>query len=150
MWDLTVPGNNDHDFYVIPAQADDSNGVYHAVADDVPVLVHNIDPACGTARNPDGTFASGENAKAASGRSAHNNYENTLGDPNYVFNQRMPGSLDRPDAINWTDRIVRELKPDTPATIQKGWSQVNGYKAYLEQLTGETWTAYVDIYSTGR
>ena len=29
MWDLTIPGNNDHDFYVI------------AQAGDVPVLVHN-------------------------------------------------------------------------------------------------------------
>ena len=61
----------------------------------------------------------------------------------------MHGSLDRPDAINWNDRIVRELKPDTPATIAKGWSQVNNYRIYLEELTGETWTAYVDVYSTG-
>jgi hypothetical protein len=98
---------------------------YYVVAGDTPVLVHNYGEG-GTPRNPDGTFASGENAEAASGRSAHNSYENTLGDPNYVFNQRMPGSLDRADAINWTDRIVRELKPDTPSTIAKGWRQVNG------------------------
>ena len=37
MWDLTVPGNNDHDFYVLPAQAGD-----------VPVLVHNNNLECGT------------------------------------------------------------------------------------------------------
>jgi hypothetical protein len=36
MWDLTVPGNNDHDFYVIPAQSGD-----------VPVLVHNDNLDCG-------------------------------------------------------------------------------------------------------
>jgi hypothetical protein len=36
MWDLTVPGNNDHDFYVLPAQSGD-----------VPVLVHNNNLDCG-------------------------------------------------------------------------------------------------------
>jgi SCP1.201-like deaminase len=41
MWDLTIPGNDDHDFYVISAQADGSHGAHHAEADDVPVLVHN-------------------------------------------------------------------------------------------------------------
>ena len=34
MWDLTVPGNNDHDFYVIPATIS------------APVLVHNVDDPC--------------------------------------------------------------------------------------------------------
>jgi guanyl-specific ribonuclease Sa len=33
MWDLTVPGNNDHDFYV--------------VAGDAPILVHNNTLGCG-------------------------------------------------------------------------------------------------------
>jgi hypothetical protein len=47
MWDLTVPGNNDHDFYVIPAQTDNGDA-YHVVADDSPVLVHNSGPFCGT------------------------------------------------------------------------------------------------------
>jgi hypothetical protein len=35
MWDLTIPGNNDHDFYV--------------VAGSVSILVHNIDGGCGSA-----------------------------------------------------------------------------------------------------
>jgi hypothetical protein len=42
MWGLTVPGNNDHDFYVLPEQPSG----YHArltVAGDVPILVHNTD-----------------------------------------------------------------------------------------------------------
>jgi hypothetical protein len=38
MWDLTVPGNNDHDFYVLPAQ-----GTYAKGTSDMPVLVHNDD-----------------------------------------------------------------------------------------------------------
>ena len=36
MWDLTVPGNNDHDFYVTAGQSRE-----------VPVLVHNSDAECG-------------------------------------------------------------------------------------------------------
>jgi hypothetical protein len=41
MWDLTVPGNNDHDFYVVPAQADGSHHTLYVVAGNTPVLVHN-------------------------------------------------------------------------------------------------------------
>jgi hypothetical protein len=37
MWDLTVPGNNDHDFYV--------------EAGGTPVLVHNSGPGCGITPN---------------------------------------------------------------------------------------------------
>jgi hypothetical protein len=40
MWDLTVPGNNDHDFYVLPA-TDGADRTYHVEAGEVPVLVHN-------------------------------------------------------------------------------------------------------------
>jgi hypothetical protein len=37
MWDLTVPGNDDHDFYVIPTV-----GKYDVNAEATPVLVHNV------------------------------------------------------------------------------------------------------------
>jgi hypothetical protein len=40
MWDLTVPGNNDHDFYVLPAQVA-SQRIDDVLADNVPILVHN-------------------------------------------------------------------------------------------------------------
>ena len=41
MWDLTVPGNNDHDFYVPPAE--DGSGAYYRVDQTgvTAVLVHN-------------------------------------------------------------------------------------------------------------
>jgi len=52
----------------------------------------------------------------------------------------------RPDAVNYELRIVRELKPDTPDAVARGWRQVNAYKAYLEEITDQTWTAYVDTY----
>jgi RHS repeat-associated protein len=43
MWDLTVPGNNDHDFYVLPARPEGSGarGSYNQMAGAAPVLVHN-------------------------------------------------------------------------------------------------------------
>ena len=40
MWDLAVPGNNDHDFYILPAQTG-SRHAYDVVAGNTPVLVHN-------------------------------------------------------------------------------------------------------------
>jgi hypothetical protein len=44
MWDLTVPGNGDHDFYVLPA---DQGGKYYLVDETgvTAVLVHNCDDA---------------------------------------------------------------------------------------------------------
>jgi hypothetical protein len=41
MWDLTVPGNNDHDFYVLPALVENSRHTYDVTAENVSVLVHN-------------------------------------------------------------------------------------------------------------
>jgi YD repeat-containing protein len=42
MWDLTVPGNNDHDFYVLPAKGGVDVRYYHVDGAGVtPVLVHN-------------------------------------------------------------------------------------------------------------
>ncbi len=58
----------------------------------------------------------------------------------------LPGSSLRPDAYSLSQRIVRELKPDNPDAIASGWRQVNGYKEYMEELTGEPWTAIVDVY----
>jgi len=47
MWDLTVPGNNDHDFYVEAAQSSESGHAYtseNAIA--TSVLVHNAGGDC--------------------------------------------------------------------------------------------------------
>ena len=107
----------------------------------------------GLPRNALGQFtagAGGESAATAAGRSAHASYPNTLGwssADDVAFNQAMRGTNLRPDAVNYTQRIVRELKPDSPRSIADGWRQVNRYKAYLEELTGESWTAYVDVYT---
>jgi hypothetical protein len=85
MWDLTIPGN--HDFYIATTAAD--------------ILVHNC--AASLPRDAQGRFSSGaggESEEAALGRSAHANYENTLGGGDYVFNRTLPGSSPRPDAYS--------------------------------------------------
>jgi hypothetical protein len=41
MWDLTVPGNNDHDFYVLPS-AHDNHPTQRSFTGSVAVLVHNV------------------------------------------------------------------------------------------------------------
>jgi hypothetical protein len=48
MWDLTVPGNNDHDFYVVPAISMQPVGrhTYYMAAGSTPILVHNSN-GCG-------------------------------------------------------------------------------------------------------
>jgi hypothetical protein len=43
MWDLTVPGNNDHDFYVAAVQQLGYDVFYTVPADAALVLVHNSD-----------------------------------------------------------------------------------------------------------
>ena len=45
MWDLTVPGNNDHDFYVLAVQASGHPHVLSAIAESASILVHN--DSCG-------------------------------------------------------------------------------------------------------
>lgn len=110
----------------------------------------NTGTRSGLSRDALGRFTSGaggESAAAAAGRTAHASYANTLGGGNYVFNRALPGSRLRPDAVDYSQNIVRELKPGTPSGISRGWRQVNAYKAYLEDLTGQPWTAYVDVYT---
>jgi hypothetical protein len=48
MWDLTVPGNNDHDFYVLPASASQVADLPMSIhgADGTPILVHNDNEDC--------------------------------------------------------------------------------------------------------
>jgi hypothetical protein len=105
----------------------------------------------GPARDALGRFTSGaggESAAASAGRSAHQSYENTLGGGDWVFNRGLPGSRGalRPDAVSYSTRVVRELKPDNPGAISSGWRQVTGYQNYLQELTGKSWTSYVDVY----
>ena len=86
--------------------------------------------------------AGGESDAAAAGRRVHENYGTALGaDGNHVLNQRMPGSLDRSDAADYVNRVVRELKPDSPKAVAGGWRQVERYRKHLEMVTSQPWTA---------
>ncbi len=91
-----------------------------------------------------GNLKPGETAAAVRGKEAHQNYPFALG-PDYDYRVKLDSGL-RPDADDWENHIVRELKPDHPRAIQRGWIQVRKYLAELFETTGYIWTAYVDTY----
>ena len=78
----------------------------------------------------------GESALAARGRQAHKNYENTLGG-GYDFNKALPSGK-RPDAIDFENRIVRELKPDNPRAVRRGEGSLKGIGLNLRTLQVES------------
>ena len=86
----------------------------------------------------------GETEAAAVGRRAHENYGTALGEK-YDTKVKLPSGK-KPDAVNWEQREVRELKPDNARAVRRGERQVEGYRKELEQTTGEKWTSTVDTY----
>jgi hypothetical protein len=81
------------------------------------------------------------------GQRAHVNYRNALG-PGYRFEVSVPGG--RVDAIDVQNRIVRELKPDTPSGRARGAKQLNRYIAALKNhpdpgIRG-VYTGHLDTY----
>ncbi|GAA2374426.1 polymorphic toxin-type HINT domain-containing protein [Streptomyces cuspidosporus] len=121
----------------------DSIHTYYVLAGATPVLVHNSN-GCGVARNEKGQFTSGENADAARGRQTHLNYRNALG-AGYDFEVTLPSGL-RPDAVDWKNRVVRELKSDAKSSQATGRRQLQKYVAELEDMTGQSWTGRLDTY----
>ncbi|WP_420820457.1 hypothetical protein [Schaalia canis] len=86
--------------------------------------------------------------EAAAGRRAHEMYPLAVGqDQGYLFNRAIRGSNLRPDALNYRERIVRELKPDTPSGRSQGKRQLAMYVAELRRTTGEEWTPQLDLYA---
>ena len=66
MWDLTIPGNNDHDFYVLPTRTVSSHRTYNVGNPaSTPVLVHNIDAEEGPSGFPSnrGDFGCGDHGQ---------------------------------------------------------------------------------------
>ncbi|MEU0522021.1 polymorphic toxin-type HINT domain-containing protein, partial [Streptosporangium sp. NPDC006007] len=113
---------------------------YHVGAGVADVLVHNAN----CPRDANGRFTSGENVDAARGRLTHKNYRTALGS-GYKYEERLP-SGGRPDAIDWKNRVVRELKSDAPSSIATGRRQLARYVAELERITGKKWNGILDIY----
>ena len=85
MWDLTVPGNEDHDFYVLAAVTGSAR-TGNIAADGVPVLVHN----CGTGArfevNSQGTAT-----------------DLTEGDPNILDRNPLEGTT-------YTDKVLAQIE----------------------------------------
>ncbi|MBD3007557.1 hypothetical protein IEJ02_26680 [Streptomyces sp. 5-10] len=74
----------------------------------------------------------------------HKNYRTALGD-GYDYEVTLPSGR-RPDAIDWENRVVRELKSDSPSSMATGRRQLKGYVEELEEMTGQSWTGHLDIY----
>lgn len=87
----------------------------------------------------------GETAATIAGREAHKTYEVTLGG-GYEFNRALPSGK-RPDAIDRTNNIVRELKPDSSNGISRGLKQLQGYVDELEKVTKQKWQGFLDTYN---
>jgi hypothetical protein len=104
------------------------------------VLVHN---GCGD-KTKGGTKAppSGETPATIRGRQAHKDYNPGPGYDKEV----LLDSGKRADAVDWSTNTVRELKPNNPRAIKRGIAQVELYRLELEQMTGEPWTAILDLY----
>jgi RHS repeat-associated protein len=101
----------------------------------------------GQGKDSRGRYTSGENVDAARGRLTHKGYENSLGD-DYDVEVTLPSGR-RPDAVDWTHHVVRELKSDAPSSMAKGRRQLKDYVAELDELTrGKPWTGILDTYKT--
>jgi hypothetical protein len=109
------------------------------LADDlIPASSHG-DNALGLVRG-----RGGETADTITGRLAHAKYPEALGTA-YDYGVRLPSGR-RPNAVDWEHLVVRELKPDNPRAVQRGWTQVRNYLSELFEMSGETWSAFVDTY----
>jgi RHS repeat-associated protein len=88
----------------------------------------------------------GETAATRNGRAAHTSYPDLLGDYSLDYNRSMRGSKLRPDAIDYVNRIVRELKPNTASGLARGLKQLDRYVDELMTITGEQWVGILDLY----
>ncbi|WP_080639930.1 hypothetical protein [Salinispora tropica] len=64
----------------------------------------------------------------------------------YDYEFTLPSGR-RPDAIDWNNRVVRELKSDAASSQAAGRRQLADYVSELEQMTGQRWTGVLDTYS---
>jgi hypothetical protein len=121
MWDLTVPGDNDHDFYIGTAVSQ--------------VLVHNA--SCST---------SGNNGYAALGKRVHQAFSNMLNQMgNGYSGARSIGNNLSIDGA-WYDPslgkdVPVELKPNTPGNLASGWNQLGNYENEMDvpEGSGQLW-----------
>lgn len=85
---------------------------------------------------------SGETDATKAGRAAHKNYNPG---PSYQKEVTLPSGR-RADAVDFGNRVVRELKPNNPNAIRKGERQIEQYRQELQKEYGGDWTGVVDTY----
>jgi len=102
------------------------------------------DDAVDGAKSATSLIRGGESVAAAAGRRAHSNYGTALGG-DFDMRVALPSGR-RPDAVDWANREVRELKPNNANAIRRGWRQVERYRQELVQVTGQMWRAIVDVH----
>jgi hypothetical protein len=139
--DWSIPTNNeiDADLVAYYRSMDPAADVIHAYAFGQLGLVAS-DLASAT------TATRGETADTILGKAMHRSYPEMLEEPSLRYNQQIPGTRLRPDAVDVENLIVRELKPDTPSGISRGLTQLGRYVDALQELTGQSWTGILDLY----
>jgi hypothetical protein len=122
---LFTPGGRWGKFGKVLAKADDIGGGGRAAAG-----------ALRGTRNP-------VVAKAARrGQAAHKAYDPG---PTYIKEFVLPSGR-RIDAVDLNRRVIRELKPNNPRAIAKGWKKLDIYTAELKKIYGGSWIQILDTY----
>jgi len=63
------------------------------------------------------------------GKAEHDSYSESMSKLGYEVNRAISKTIkDRPDAIDFSNRIVRELKSDAPSSQRLGLKQLARYK----------------------
>ena len=95
---------------------------------DSQLLVHN---KCG-----------GETTATARGKSMHKNWDYGASVQKEVSIPRVG----RADGVDFTNRIVYELKPNNTRAIRQGWKQLTKYANALEKIDGGNWIRILVTY----
>lgn len=84
-------------------------------------------------------------AAAPAGRAVHKGYSAVVAGLGYKTGVILKSGR-KPDAVNSTARIVRELKPNNPKAIARGLVQAKRYARELQKTFGGVWTYIIDVY----
>ncbi len=87
----------------------------------------------------------GENCWTAAGRRAHDGFREAMGDIADPSNCRLANGM-VPDGVDWKNKVVYELKPDSPSGIRRGNQQLASYVEQLEAQGAGTFTPVLVTY----
>jgi hypothetical protein len=88
----------------------------------------------------------GETSHTIRGRQAHAEWSGGRAAQGDVTDRAIPGSRLRPDALNVDEGIIRELKPNNPAAIQRGMQQLNRYIDAAQRAFGRPFSGVLETY----